>query len=98
MNLNRAERIRVGVVGCNIGRSHVAAYQSLPQAFEVVVVCDIDEAKARAAAAEQHVLRITTDIAEVCRMDDVDVVDICTPSYLHYAQSLSSLAAAKPVV
>ena len=31
-------------------------------------------------------------------MDDVDVIDICTPSYLHYEQTLQALAAGKHVI
>ena len=37
------DAVKVGVVGCNIGKSHVEAYQQLPDLFQVVAVCDIDE-------------------------------------------------------
>ncbi|MEP7198430.1 MAG: Gfo/Idh/MocA family oxidoreductase, partial [Chloroflexota bacterium] len=90
--------LKVGVVGCGIGKSHIEAYQQLPEQFQVVAVCDLDEGKARAIASEHRVPRVTTDIAELCRMDEVDIVDICTPSYLHYPQTLQALAAGKHVI
>ncbi len=92
--------LRVGVVGCSIGRQHIAAFQSLPAQFEVTALCDIDQAKARAVAAEAapRISRITADMAELCRMDEVDIIDICTPPHLHYEQSLQALAAGKHVI
>lgn len=92
------EPLKIGVVGCNIGKSHIQAYQTLPDDFQILAVCDIDEARARAVAAEHCVPRVLTDFAELCRMDDLDVIDICTPSYLHYAQTLQALEAGKHVV
>ncbi len=92
--------LRVGVVGCSVGRQHVAAFQSLPSQFEVTALCDIDLVKAHAVAADAKpgVLRIATDMAELCRMDEVDVIDICTPPHLHYEQSLQALRAGKHVI
>ncbi len=92
------EPLRVGVVGCGIGKSHVAAYQSLPEQFQVVAVCDVDETKAPAVADEYRIPRVVPAIAELCKMDDVDVVDICTPTYLHYAQTMHALEAGKHVI
>ncbi len=91
---------RVGVVGCGIGRQHVAAYRSLPSQFRVTAVCDIDQATARAVAAEAGPAspRIAADLAELCRLEDVDVIDICTPPHLHHEQSLQALAAGKHVI
>jgi len=89
---------RVGVVGCSVGRQHVAAFQSLPTQFQVAAVCDLDQAKARAVAAEFGVSRIAADLAEMCRMDAVDIIDVCTPPHLHYEQTLQVLAAGKHAI
>jgi len=91
-------KFRVGVVGCGIGQAHVHAYQSLPEQFEVVAVCDADEARARALAAACAIPRVSTDLADLCRMDDLDVIDVCTPSYLHASQVQQVLAAGKHAV
>ena len=83
-----------------IGRSHVQAYHSLPEQFEIVALCDIDRPKAEAVAAQldNPALTITGDLAELCRRDDIEVIDICTPPHLHVPQVLQVLAAGKHAV
>src|SRR5262245_27762901 len=92
------DTLRVGVIGCGIGRQHVAAYRRLPDLFDVAAICDIDEAKGREVAAEYAVGKVLTDIKVLCELDDLDVVDICTPPYLHVAQTLQALSAGKHVI
>ena len=92
------DRLKVGIVGCGIGQAHVHAYQGLPEQFEVVAVCDVDEARAHALAAACTIPRVSTDLADLCRMDDLDVIDVCTPSYLHCSQVQQVLAAGKHAV
>jgi predicted dehydrogenase len=89
------QRLRVAVVGGGVGKSHVSAFRELSDQFEVLAVCDIDAAKVHAFAAEYGVPRAVTDIAELCRMRDLDVIDICTPPYLHFEQIEQVLAAGK---
>lgn len=92
------KKLKVGVVGSGVGRAHVHAFKQLPDMFEVVAACDIDEARLHAMAEEFGIPRVTTDLAELCRMDDLDVVDICTPSFLHFEQAQQALAAGKHVI
>lgn len=91
-------RLRVGVAGCGIGREHIRAYQTLPDWFQVAAVCDSNGEKAQAVAAEFGVERVITSYDALCGLDDLDVIDICTPSYLHHPQSLQGLAAGKHVI
>jgi predicted dehydrogenase len=93
-----SELIRVGIVGCGVGRQHAVELQNLPDKFRVTAVCDIEPARARDVAAERGIPRVVADIDEMCRLDDVDVIDICTPSYQHYEQTLQALAADKHVI
>jgi predicted dehydrogenase len=93
-----AERLRVAVVGAGIGKHHVYAYQGLPDHFEVVAVCDIDQDKARDLAETCNVPRAFFDLDELCRVDELDVIDICTPSHLHYAHTLQVLEAGKNAI
>ena len=93
-----ADILRVGVVGCGIGGQHVEAYRSLPDLFDVVAICDVDEARAREVAAAHGIPRVLTDLDALCALDDVEVVDICTPPYLHVAQTLQVLEAGKHVI
>jgi predicted dehydrogenase len=95
-----AERCRwnVAVVGCGIGRAHIAGYRSHPDKFRVVALCDIDETALAAVGDEFSIVRCTKSIDDVLRMEDVDIVDICTPPALHFAQTFAAVAAGKEVV
>ena len=93
-----SDRLRVGVVGVGIGRSHVRGYQAVPERFEVLALCDIDAERARPIAEEHGIPRLVTDMAELCRMDDLDLIDICTPPHLHFEQIQQVLAAGKHAI
>ena len=93
-----ADILRVAVVGCGIGAQHVEAYRSLRDLFDVVAICDVDEARAREVAAAHGIDRVLTDLDALCALDDVEVVDICTPPYLHVAQTLRVLESGKHVI
>ena len=90
-------KLRVGVAGSGIGRSHIHSYQLLPDQYEVLALAGKDE-RTRLVAEQYQVPRVTDDFTELCRMDDLDVIDICTPSFLHYEQTLQALEAGKHVV
>ena len=93
------ELFRVAVVGCGVGRNHIAqGYRRHPEGFRVQALCDIDAARLAAVADEFAVPRRTTVFDDVLRMDDIDIVDICTPAALHFEQILVALSAGKQVV
>ena len=88
----------VAVVGCGIGRMHVEAWRTLPGRFAVRAVCDLDAARAEALAREFAIPDATTDYAALLAREDVDVIDICTPSASHAALAAAALEAGKHVV
>jgi predicted dehydrogenase len=81
-----------------IGRSHLRGYARVSDRFEVAAVCDIDRQRAEDAAEEHGIERVVTDFADVLRMDDLDIVDICTPPHLHFDQILQVLDADKDAI
>jgi predicted dehydrogenase len=91
-------RLRVGIVGAGIGRAHARGYQALPERWDLTAICDIDQARADALADEFSVPRVVSDLAELCRMDDLDVVDLCTPPSLHFEHIQQVLAATKHAI
>ncbi|HEX6289106.1 MAG TPA: Gfo/Idh/MocA family oxidoreductase [Herpetosiphonaceae bacterium] len=93
-----SQRLNVAVVGGGVGSQHISAFQELSDQFEVLAICDIDAAKARALATSMEIPRVTTDLAELCRMDDLDVISICTPPHLHFEQIQQVLEAGKHAV
>ncbi len=91
------ERVRIGVLGTgNIAPLNVAGYLEHPQA-EVIAVCDNRPDKARAAADEWGAPKVYTDLADLLADDDVDAVEICTPTMLHKEHVLATIAAGKHV-
>jgi predicted dehydrogenase len=93
------ELLRVAVIGCGVGRNHIAkGYGKHPEKFRMLGLCDIDEPRLAAVGDEFAVPRRTTVFDDVLRMDDVDIVDICTPAMLHFEQILAALSAGKEVV
>ncbi|SRR6266545_485787 len=92
------ERLRVAVVGSGVGVSHIDAYKSLPELYDLVAICDIDRDKAQQLADKYAIPRVTMDIVDLCRMDDLDAIDLCTPPHLHFAQIQQVLAAGKHAI
>jgi len=88
----------VAVVGCGIGRGHLEGYRSHPDGFRVVALCDIDEARLAEVGDEFAVANRTTSFGELLQIDDIDIIDICTPPTLHGPQILAALPAGKHVV
>src|SRR5216684_1366978 len=89
----------VAVIGCGIGRTHILeGYSRHQDKFRVLALCDLVQARLAAVGDEFAIPRRTTSFDEVLRMDDVDIVDICTPPALHVPQALAALAAGKEVV
>lgn len=93
--------IKTAVVGLGgIGRNHSRTYKAHPQA-ELVAVCDMDRARADAAAAEFGV-RAYSDLEELLRSEAIDMVSIATAGVEngshHYGPTLQALAAGKHVL
>jgi predicted dehydrogenase len=92
------EKLRVGVVGTGVGAIHIDDFHRLPDQFEVVAVCGLEENEVRDIAAKYDIPRRSLDITDLYAMDDLDVIDLCTPSYQHLRQVLEVLAADKHVI
>ncbi|MDP9096328.1 MAG: Gfo/Idh/MocA family oxidoreductase [Pseudomonadota bacterium] len=89
----------VAVIGGGIGAAHLAeGWAVLPARFQVLAMCDIDEARRNTLADKFAIPRRTATFADVLAMDDVDVVDICTPPSLHRSMIEQALQAGKHVV
>lgn len=90
-------KIKVGVVGTGfIGPAHVEALRRLPN-VEVVALCEVTPELAVAKAAQLGIERACT-FDDLLKMDDIQAVHICTPNFLHYAQSKAVLEAGKHCV
>jgi predicted dehydrogenase len=88
--------LRVGVIGLGVGEQHIEGYARHPDA-EVVVLCDIDPAKAVMARERYPHIRFTDDAHSVLTDPAIDVVSIATYDDVHYAQVVTALAHDKHV-
>jgi predicted dehydrogenase len=97
-------KVRVGLIGSGyIGRAHSIALQEVGAVFPDIAapVCEIladrDAAQAAKSAAAMGFSRSTGDWRELVADPAVDVVDICSPNYLHRDMALAAIAAGKHV-
>ncbi|MBL4571773.1 MAG: Gfo/Idh/MocA family oxidoreductase [Gammaproteobacteria bacterium] len=92
-------KLSVAVVGGGVGQGHIQAYRQLPDLYEVTAFCDIDDTKVKTVCDEYDIANSAHKIEELFDLDiDIDIVDICTPSNMHFAQALKTIDAGKNVV
>ncbi len=89
-------RYRVAVVGLGIGQQHIEHWSGLADQFELAALCDNDP-KRLARAADKHQVPGFDSFDEVVNAD-VDVVDICTPPFLHFQMTQAAMQAGRHVV
>jgi predicted dehydrogenase len=89
--------IRAAIVGTGfIGPAHLEALRRIPN-VEVVALCEVTQELANEKAKLLGIPRAYT-FDEMLKQDDIDVVHICTPNFLHYAQAKAVLEAEKHVI
>jgi len=85
--------IRAGLIGCGgISRLHLEAVQTLSD-VKFVAFCDIDLARAQHHAEQNGGGDVYTAYHDLLSREDLDVVHIATPHYLHTEMSLAALKA-----
>ena len=71
--------LKVGIVGVGgISRAHIPAWNSMAET-ELVALCDIRPEQMEEFPEQKHYL----DFGEMLRCEDLDILDICLPTYLH---------------
>jgi predicted dehydrogenase len=89
----------VAVVGGGIGRSHlIEGFVPNQDKFKVIAICDLDPGRMNGLAEEFGVERRVANFDDLLAMDDLDIVDICTPPMVHKPMILAALAAGKHVI
>lgn len=89
----------VGVVGCGIGRSHIVeGYVPNSGKFRVLALCDLNVERMTEVADEFGIERRITSFEDLLGMDDIDIIDICTPPGLHFSMVMAALKAGKHVI
>lgn len=92
--------IRVAIVGLGgISAAHIQAYLTFPERCRIVALVDIVPEKARKRAEEYGIsCDILDDHHLLLDRRDIDLVDICTPPYVHAEISVNCLRAGMNVL
>ena len=86
------------IIGCGrIFQNHLAGIRQSAHA-RLVAVCDVDATRRAIAASIPEAPIAFENYQSVLERDDVDIVDICLPHYLHYPAVMESADAGKHVL
>ncbi|QNE13486.1 Gfo/Idh/MocA family protein [Pseudarthrobacter sp. NBSH8] len=103
MNSQKARPLGVAMIGyAFMGKAHsnawrnVASFFDVP-AFEQKVLVGRDAAGVAEAAGKYGWTETSTDWRTVIERDDIDIVDICAPGWLHAKIAIAALEAGKHV-
>jgi predicted dehydrogenase len=91
--------VRVAVLGAGAWarHAHLPGYRRDPRCT-LVAIADPNRALAEEAAKEFGIPFIARDHTEIVGRDDIDLVDVCTPSATHFELSMAALEAGKHVL
>src|SRR5690625_370245 len=93
----RTRAYRAGIIGAGfMGEVHARAVRV--NGGEVVGVVASSEERSRQAADALLAARAFTSVDEMLASEDVDVVHVCTPNYLHHPLAMRAIEAGKHVV
>jgi UDP-N-acetylglucosamine 3-dehydrogenase len=95
--VDTVKKLRVAVIGTGFWGKNQARVLSQLESAELVCVCDISEANAKAVATEFHA-NYYTSVDEVLARKDVDAVTVCTPTITHKQIAIQALLAGKHVL
>lgn len=76
---------KVAIISCGMiaNCAHIPAYRHLPNDFEIVGVCDVNENAASETAKRHNIPNWYTDAEVMLRELRPDVVSVCVPNALH---------------
>jgi predicted dehydrogenase len=91
--------IRVGVLGAGAWArgAHLPAYRR-DLRCRVVAIADTDVDRARDAAREFEIPAVASDARDLLDRQDIDLIDVCTPSHTHFELAWGALEAGKHVL
>ena len=98
------QTLRIGLIGTGfMGKAHAIAFKMVGTVFPLSaqpvceLVAEVDEELAQQQARLLGFKRATGDWRVLVQDPEVDIVDICSPNYLHKEMALAAIAAGKHV-
>jgi predicted dehydrogenase len=97
-DMAKAKRsLRAGVIGTGMGRYHMQAYATHPRS-ELWAVCDLNVAEATQFARKYGAKHVFRDYRDMVATEELDIVSVAAPNYLHAPMTIAALEAGKDVV
>lgn len=94
--------LRIAIVGTgNISHSHIQGYQEFADRCQIVALVDIYPEKAQEKKVRYGLTHATVFSSHQALLEsglEVDIVDVCTPPYVHAEISIDALNAGKHVL
>jgi len=87
--------INICVVGSGIGRIHTDCYKQL--GYLPVAICDIDEERGKKHVEDFGIKKFYKNFEDAIADPTINVIDVCTPNYLHVPMVIAALKAGKHV-
>ena len=98
------KKMNVGIIGCQfMGKAHSNAWKKAPLFFDLniqpilKVACGRHEEPLKAFADRWGWEDIETDWKKVVERDDIDIIDIAVPTYLHHEIAIAAANAGKHI-
>jgi UDP-N-acetyl-2-amino-2-deoxyglucuronate dehydrogenase len=92
-----SEKMRFGIIGCGvIGPTHAEAISSLSDA-QLVAVTDVVPEKVQ-QLADKYQVKAYTDMQQMFEHEQLDIIDICTPSGMHGEHACQAMRAGYHVI
>ena len=93
------EKLGVAIIGSGgISEGHGDSFSILDDKVKVMAFTDVDIDRARHRAEQFHAPIATTDYTNLLKRDDIHIISICSPPFLHLQQIEDSLQAGKHVL
>lgn len=99
------KKVNVGLVGYKfMGKAHSHAYHDVAMFFDMDAepvmkcICGRDEKGVKAAAEKFGWESYETDWKKLVQRDDIDLIDICTPTNMHNEIAIAAAAAGKHII
>ena len=96
--MDKKNIINIGLIGCGrISQKHITAIDNIKNA-RIIAVCDIDAEKIVKLAEKLNISKVYKNYKDIINDEDVDVINICTPSGLHSVMAINALKQGKDVI
>lgn len=92
------QKLRVGIVGLGFaGQTHLKSYQQIP-GIEVIALAGQEADQLQKVADAANVPHRYADWEDLVARDDLDVVSVCTPTFLHAPVAIAALEGGRHVL